>query len=79
LLRDFDQLPAKDNIRLQFNLRKSCLGGKFQDEIHMFDKMRSKRHRVVYDVSGLVSQAEARQALDFAVRYVEMVEKILAK
>ena len=55
------------------------LGEKFQNEIHIFDKMRSKRHRVIYDVSGLVSQAEARQALDFAVRYVEMVEKILAK
>ena len=55
------------------------LGDKFQDEIHIFDKMRSKRHRVIYDVSGLVSQSEARQALDFAVRYVEMVEKILAK
>lgn len=55
------------------------LGDKFQDEIHILDKMRSKRHRVVYDVSGLVSQAEARQALDFAGRYVEMVEKILAK
>jgi uncharacterized protein (UPF0332 family) len=51
----------------------------FQDKIHIFDKMRSKRHRVIYDVSGLVSQAEARQAFDFAVRYVEMVEKILAR
>ena len=55
------------------------LGDKFQDEIYIFDKMRSKRHRVIYDVSGLVSQAEARQAFDFAVRYVEMVEKILAQ
>ena len=55
------------------------LGDKFQDEIYIFDKMRSKRHRVIYDVSGLVSQAEARQAFDFAVRYVGMVEKILAR
>ena len=55
------------------------LGDKFQAEIHIFDKMRSKRHRVIYDVSGLVSQAEARQAFDFAVRYVEMIEKILAR
>lgn len=36
-----------------------ALGDKFQNEIHMFDKMRSKRHRVIYDVSGLVSRAEA--------------------
>ena len=56
-----------------------ALGDKFRDEIHVFDKMRSKRHRVIYDVSGLVSHAEARQAFDFAVRYVEMVEKMLVK
>jgi len=56
-----------------------ALGSKFRDEIHIFDKMRSKRHRVIYDVSGLVSQAEARQALDFAIRYVELVDKMLAK
>jgi uncharacterized protein (UPF0332 family) len=56
-----------------------ALGDEFQDEIHIFDKMRSKRHRVIYDVSGLVSQAEARQTLNFAVRYVKMVEKKLAK
>lgn len=55
------------------------LGDKFQDQIYIFDKMRSKRHRVIYDVSGLVSQAEAHQAFDFAVRYVEIVEKMLAK
>jgi len=46
---------------------------------HIFDKMRSKRHRVIYDISGLVSQAEARQAFDFAVKYVEIVEKMLAE
>lgn len=56
-----------------------ALGDKFRDDIHIFDKMRSKRHRVIYDVSGLVSQAEARQALDFAVRYVGIVGKMLAK
>jgi hypothetical protein len=39
--------------------------------------MRSKRHRVIYDVSGLVSQAEARQAFDFAVRFVDTVEDML--
>lgn len=56
-----------------------ALGDKFQDEIHIFDKMRSKRHRVIYDVSGLISRAEARQAFDFAVRYVEIVGEMLAK
>lgn len=53
------------------------LGGDFAQDIHIFDKMRSKRHRVIYDTSGLISQAEAKQAFNFAVRYVESVEKKL--
>ena len=53
------------------------LGEKFKEDILLFDKMRSKRHRVIYDTSGLISQAEARQAFDFAVRYVEAVERAL--
>jgi uncharacterized protein (UPF0332 family) len=54
-----------------------ALGKKFQDEIYIFDKMRSKRHRVIYDVIGLVSEEEAAHAHDFATRFVNEVEKIL--
>jgi hypothetical protein len=39
--------------------------------------MRSKRHRVIYDVSGIISQKEARQAFEFAVKFVEEVEKLI--
>jgi uncharacterized protein (UPF0332 family) len=55
------------------------LGEKFQDDIYIFNKMRSKRHRVIYDVSGLVSQPETRQAFQFAVRFVKEVEALLRK
>lgn len=47
------------------------------DAIAVFDKMRSKRHRVIYDVSGSVSLQEAKEAFQFAVRFVETVEKHL--
>lgn len=67
---------GQHKVAVQF--AEMTLGEKFQDEIHIFDKMRSKRHRVIYDVSGIVSQTEARQAFDFAVRFVEIVEKLLA-
>lgn len=67
--------PGQHKVAVQF--AEITLGEQFQDEIHIFDKMRSKRHRVIYDVSGLISQAEARQAFDFAVRFVGMVEKML--
>jgi uncharacterized protein (UPF0332 family) len=56
---------------------ETTLGEKFQDDIYIFDKMRSKRHRVIYDVSGLVSQHEARQAFEFATKYVKTVEGLL--
>jgi len=55
------------------------LGEKLQDDIYIFDKMRSKRHRVIYDVSGLVSRREAQQAFQFAVKFVEEVEALLKK
>jgi uncharacterized protein (UPF0332 family) len=54
-----------------------ALGEKFKDEIYIFDKMRSKRHRVIYDALGLVSQEEAKHAFDFAVKFVKEVEKTI--
>ena len=66
---------GQHKIAVQF--AEITLGEKFQDEIYIFDKMRSKRHRVIYDVSGIVSQNEARQAFDFAVKFVEAIEEIV--
>lgn len=54
-----------------------ALGKTFPDEIYIFDKMRSKRHRVIYDAPGLVSREEAKHAVDFAVRFVKQVEPLL--
>ena len=76
---DLAKRDIKGQHKAAVQFAEIALGDKFRDDIHIFDKMRSKRHRVIYDVSGLVSQAEARQALDFAVRYVEIVGKMLAK
>jgi uncharacterized protein (UPF0332 family) len=66
---------GQHKVAVQF--AEIALGTKFQDDIHIFDKMRSKRHRVVYDVSGLVSQTEAQQAFEFAVRFVDTVEHMV--
>ncbi len=54
------------------------LGKELGDEIYIFDKMRSKRHRIIYDVSGSVSSQETKSAFEFAVRFVEIVEKNLS-
>lgn len=54
-----------------------ALGEKFEDEVHFFDKMRTKRHQAVYDTAGLVSENEVKQALVFARKFVGIIEELL--
>jgi uncharacterized protein (UPF0332 family) len=39
--------------------------------------MRRKRHRVIYEAAGLVSQKEAEQAIAFAKDFVEKITAII--
>jgi uncharacterized protein (UPF0332 family) len=66
---------GQHKVAVQF--AEIALGEKFQDEIYIFDKMRSKRHRVIYDVSGIISLKEARQAFEFAVKFVDKVVELV--
>jgi len=79
LARGFRPAGGEGQHKVAVMFAEITLGEKFQDDIYIFDKMRSKRHRVIYDVSGLVSQSEARQAFYFAVRFVKTVEALLKK
>lgn len=54
-----------------------ALGEKFEDDVRFFDKMRSKRHRAVYETAGIVSEDEATQSLAFAERFVSKIEEFL--
>lgn len=56
---------------------EAVLGKEMGEDIFIFDKMRSKRHRVIYDVSGSVSTQEAKAAFEFAITFVEKVEQYL--
>lgn len=56
-----------------------ALGEKFEDEVHFFDKMRTKRNLAVYDTAGLVSEDEAKQSLMFAKKFVGRIEDVLKK
>jgi uncharacterized protein (UPF0332 family) len=53
--------------------------GKQIDEMttYVFNKMRKKRHRVVYEEPDIVSKDEARQSIKWAEEFVEEMEKIL--
>jgi len=54
-----------------------ALGEKFENEVHFFDKMRTKRNQAVYDTVGLVSENEAKQSLVFAKKFVGRIEEVL--
>jgi len=47
--------------------------------IALFDQMRRKRNRAVYEVSGVVSKKEAEESLAFANQFVEEVRKRISK
>jgi uncharacterized protein (UPF0332 family) len=58
---------------------EEALGKAFSNQIALFDQMRRKRHRVIYEVAGLVSRGEAEQAIAFAKQFVEEIRLFITK
>ena len=50
-----------------------ALGPEYKRQVALFDQMRRKRNRLVYENVGLVSQQEVEQALAFARSFVEEI------
>lgn len=50
------------------------LGTKIREKIEQFDDMRKKRHRVVYEKAGLVSEYEAKHAVEVAEDFLLKIE-----
>jgi len=50
------------------------LGAKFRVKIDLFDGMRRKRHRAVYEKAGAVSEYEAKHAIKTAEEFLSMIE-----
>ena len=46
-------------------------------QVAIFDQMRRKRHRLVYETVGLVSRQEVEQAMGFARTFVEEVQVLV--
>lgn len=55
------------------------LGSSYENQVNLFDQMRRKRHRVIYEVAGLVSKTEAQQAVAFAKEFVGEISALIAK
>lgn len=54
-----------------------ALGPEYSRQIILFDQMRRKRHRLVYETVGLASRQEVEQALAFAKAFVEEIRLLV--
>ena len=50
------------------------LGKDFEQKARFLDTMRSKRHRVIYDEPELISESEAKFAIQIAQEFVKLVK-----
>lgn len=48
-------------------------------EISRLNRLRRKRHRMLYHEAGLVSQSEAESSLAFAEQFVEDIKQVIAE
>lgn len=56
-----------------------ALGPEYKRQIALFDQMRRKRHRLVYEAVGLVSRQEVEQVLAFAKTLVEEIRLLVTR
>jgi len=56
---------------------ETILGDEFKKEIATFDRLRRKRHTIVYDIAGSISEYEAEFAVKSAEKFIRKIEKIL--
>jgi uncharacterized protein (UPF0332 family) len=56
---------------------EECLGASHGASVRLFDQMRRKRHRVIYEASGLVSRKEAEQVIEFAEKFVGQITEMI--
>lgn len=51
------------------------IGAKYRDKINLFDRMRKRRHAVLYEKIGAVSEHEADFAIKTAAEFVEKIKE----
>jgi len=64
-----------DQHRTVVEFCRLTLGPEHSGQIAFFDQMRRKRHRLVYEVVGLVSRQEAEQVFSFARKFVDTIQE----
>ena len=57
-----------------FAFVREALGDERASLVGYFDRMRTKRNQAIYDVAGLITEAEARAIFAKAVEFVDLVK-----
>lgn len=66
--------PATDQgHKNTFAFMREALGVEFASLVGYFDRMRTKRNQAIYDVAGLITEAEAKAIFEKAVEFVELI------
>lgn len=66
-----------DQHRTVVRFMQVILGEDHASYSALFDQMRRKRHRLIYETVGLVSRPEAKQALAFAKSMVDEISRLI--
>jgi uncharacterized protein (UPF0332 family) len=56
---------------------REALGDDGAKEVSLFDQMRRKRHRAIYERTGLVSRKEVEEVLKFARQFVAVLGQLV--
>jgi uncharacterized protein (UPF0332 family) len=43
----------------------------------MFDQMRRKRHRLIYETPGIVSTTEVNSMINFSEKFIEEIDEVI--
>lgn len=56
---------------------KQTIGEEYRNLVALFDQMRRKRNRLVYDVAGLVGEKECEESLSLAHEFVALLDNLI--
>lgn len=62
-----------------FAFMRVAMGKTYEDLITYFDRVRNKRNQAMYDVAGMISEAEAKNLFKMAVDFVALIKKLITE
>jgi uncharacterized protein (UPF0332 family) len=70
---------SKESHKNVFAFMREAIGEEFGELIGYFDRIRTKRHRAIYDVAGLITETEAKNLFGKAQSFVKLIRQRLGQ